>query len=188
MSHAIVNEAYPLPAQYGDGSTSVYPRAFIYDSTGALLATSDLASISGGLYGSTVFFSSEGYFSVVYITYSDAAHTQVDTSYDREAEQVEVRRDAPAAVWDALVNDHLLSGSTGEALAIVRGLLQHNYILDNVTYNSKGLLLSGRIRVFRNKADTDAGINPIGSFTIAGTAEAAPNDALGKILKVTRDP
>lgn len=73
-------------------------------------------------------------------------------------------------------------------MAIIRGLLQHNYVLDNVSYNSKGLLLAGRIRVFRNKADTDAGINPISSFTIAGTAEAAPNDALGKILKVTRDP
>lgn len=188
MAHAIVSEQYPLRAQYGDAALGVFPRAFIYNQAGALVGTSDLASISGGLYGATVVFGTEGYYSIVYVTYSDAGHTIVNNTYDREAEQVEVTKDAPDAVWDALINDHLISGSTGEAVAIIRGLLQHNYILDETDYNSKGLLIGGRIRVFRTKADTDAGVNPICTFTISGTAEAAPNDGLGQFLKVTRNP
>lgn len=188
MSHAIVSEVYPLRAQYGDANAGVYPRAFVYNSSGSLVSTVDLVHIAGGLYGANIVFSSEGYYSVVYVTYSDAPRTVVLDSYDREAEQVEARARISDEVWNALVEDHLAAESTGEGLAIVRGLLQHNYILDETAYNSRGLLVGGRIRIFRNKADTDAGTNPIVVFTISGEAEDYPLDSLGKRLKVTRNP
>ena len=92
------------------------------------------------------------------------------------------------AVWDESATAHQAADSTGAALSLALGLLQHNYVLDNTTYNSRGLLTAGRVRLFNSKADADAGTNAIATLTITGTAETAPDDNLGQSLKVTRDP
>lgn len=188
MPTAIPGTPYPLRLQLSDGNAAVFPRALVYNEANTLLATVDLAAVTGGLYGGTYTFATEGYFFLVYLVYTDAGHTTLSGAYGKEAEQIEARVALADSVWDALIDSHLTANSMGEAMAIVRGLVQHNYILDNPTYNSKGLLLSGRMRIFKNKADTDAQVNPLVTLTISGTAQVAPNDMLGQVLKVTRDP
>ena len=58
------------------------------------------------------------------------------------------------AVWEELVADHYgTAGSAAEALAVIRGLVQQNFILDETTYNTSGLLTACRIRIYDSAAN-----------------------------------
>lgn len=188
MPQVQINATYPLRAQLEDGNSAQFPRAAIYDASATLIGGADLSSVNNGLYAGTYTFNATGFYTVVYTIYSDAGHTIINPAYSRTEELVEcvdTTSTVSSAVWDALLADHQTTGSVGEALTVIRGLLQYNYILDQTDYNTKGLLVSGRIRIFPTKADTDAGTNPIATLTITGTAEAPPDNNLGQILKVT---
>lgn len=187
MAHAVVNTTYPLRLQMANGNATVFPRAQVFSPAGASLGFAGLSHISGGLYGAPYTFASTGSHVVVYQIFADAGFVS-PTGDDKEVAEVEVTETMETQVWEALLDNHLGAGTVGEAVAIVRGLMQHNYILDNTSYNAKGLLVGGRIRVFRNAADTIAEVSPLASFTIAGTAELSPDDNLGQKLRVTRDP
>jgi len=56
------------------------------------------------------------------------------------------------AVWDAMQADHTLAGSFGLLLQRIVALQKENYYIDNMTYNTQGLMLTGRIRLFATKA------------------------------------
>lgn len=188
MAQVQVNNPYPLRAQLEDGNNAQYPRAAIYNSANTLIGSVDLTLVNNGLYTGSYTFTATGFYSVVYTTYSDAGRTVINPAYSRIEEQVDCvdsTAAVAASVWNALLGDYQAAGSIGEALTVIRGLLQYNYILDQTDYNTKGLLVSGRIRVFPTKADTDAGTNPIVTLTIAGTAEVPPDNNLGQILKIT---
>lgn len=58
------------------------------------------------------------------------------------------------AVWDALQADHRLDGSFGLLMQRIAALQKENYYIDNMTYNTQGLMLTGRIRIFHDKATT----------------------------------
>ena len=57
------------------------------------------------------------------------------------------------AVWDTIQADHTLAGSFGLLLQRVVALQKENYFIDSMTYNTQGLMLTGRIRLFHTKAD-----------------------------------
>lgn len=63
------------------------------------------------------------------------------------------------AVWNAMQTDYRLAGSFGELLQRIVALQKENYFIDNMVYNTQGLMLSGRIRLFRTKTETDAATN-----------------------------
>lgn len=67
------------------------------------------------------------------------------------------------AVWNALLTDYAVSGSMGEALALVTGLSQGNYIIDQASHGVNGQT-TARIRLFRSGAD-------VGSATDGGSGE-----------------
>lgn len=187
MAQAIINSAYPLRLQMADGNAVVYVRGQVFSPAGASLGFVTLPHITDGLYGTNYTFVALGNHIVVYRIYLDPGFL-TPAQYDREITEVYVSRSIPADVWDALVTSHLGAGTLGEAMALVRGLVQNNYVLDNTTYNAKGLLTGGRIRIFKDSADTLAEVLPIATFTIAGTPELAPNDHLGQKMVVTKDP
>ena len=56
------------------------------------------------------------------------------------------------AVWNAMQADHQLANSFGDAVQRVVALQKENYFIDQMTYNTQGLMLTGRIRLFRTKA------------------------------------
>ena len=82
-------------------------------------------------------------------------------------------------MWDVLLVDANTSGSVGEALQSILGLLHQNSMVDNTIYDSNGILTSGRVRVFATNtaalAATDGGIGEgeILEFAIDGVAEIA---------------
>jgi len=57
-----------------------------------------------------------------------------------------------AAVWDESQLAHVIAGSFGNAVRRILALQKENYFIDEMTYNSRGLLLGGRIRIFPDKA------------------------------------
>jgi len=56
------------------------------------------------------------------------------------------------AVWDEMQADHTLAGSFGDLLRRVVALQKENYYIDKMTYSTRGLLLTGRMRLFPDKA------------------------------------
>lgn len=187
MGHVTVNTAYPLRLQMADGNTAVYPRGVVYNSAGGVVTTIDLTHLAAGLYTASYTFVTTGHFTISFAVYSDSGHTTL-AAYDRDAEDVEVTVSVSAELWDALVEDHLGTDSMGEAMAIIRGMTQQNFILDQTVHNGKGLMTSGRIRIFKNKTDTDNETSPIATYTIATTPVIAPNDGFAQKYKVTRNP
>jgi len=231
MGHPITNVAYPLRAQLGDGSTTLFLRAEIFNPAGTSLGFTSLPHISGGLYGANFTFTVAGSFTGVFRVFTDAGFTIPAPGYDRFSETFDVTdalsiptvaqiadgvwdevlaghltagttgasldladNQAPTAavvadaVLDELVNDHLTVGSLGEALALLKGLGAMNFVLDNTTYNGKGLLTAGRVRVFKDRTDAIAEVSPLAVITITGTAEISPNDHLGQKVTHIRDP
>ena len=97
------------------------------------------------------------------------------------------------AVWDEVLSEHSVVGTTGEAMMVIRGLVQQNFLLDSTAYNTKGLLVAGRIRIFGNKDDvlaaTDGGVGEgeIATFNIQVANEASPDEDKVKMYKVTRE-
>ena len=78
-------------------------------------------------------------------------------------------------------------------MSMILGLVQHNFFLDETTYNSAGLMVSGRIRIFPSKALTDAatdggtGEGELATFQATSVAEPAPYDSLPTTYKMTKE-
>ncbi len=185
MSHATVNVAYPLRQLIADGSEDLYPRARLYDQDDTLLATVPLVHVAEGMYGADYTFTDEGHVFVIVTVYTDAGFT-TPGDYDKEADEIEVTATIPAAILDALLEDHLVADSVGESLTLMRGLLQQNFVLDQPVYNAAGLLTSSRIRIFPTAADATAGTNAIATYVTTSVAQAAPNTGRPASYKVTR--
>jgi hypothetical protein len=95
-------------------------------------------------------------------------------------------------VLEASLNAHYqVSGSVAEALAIIRGLCQQNFYLDETDHNAEGLLIAGRIRLFIDSSKmpaTDGGTETDGlvaTYTINAEEEAS-DGCLVKWYKVTK--
>ena len=79
------------------------------------------------------------------------------------------------AVWDEMQLSHVLAGSFGDLIRRIVGLQKENYFIDGMTYNSRGLLLSGRVRIFPDKTTTQAatdggsGEGEIGTYAFTTT-------------------
>ena len=65
---------------------------------------------------------------------------------------------------DTSLSGHFLYDSVGEALTIIKGLVQQNYMVDQTSYNAAGLMTSARFRIFKDSID-------ISNATEGGTGE-----------------
>lgn len=96
------------------------------------------------------------------------------------------------AVWNAMQADHTLSGSFGDAVQRIVALQKENYYIDQMVYNSQGLMLSGRIRLFRTKtaalAATDGGTGEGEFATYSFTTTETPGEPCkAKTARSVRD-
>ena len=179
-----VGESYPLQALAADGNPSLFPQARVYTAAGSLVATVNLAYLADGLYGVLYPFLTAGFFTVVYEFYDTPLHTTL-AYYEKMTETIEVRATLPDQILDSILYNHLTAGSVGQALAIIKGLVQHNFRLDNQVYNSKGLLLTARLRIYKTRAemaDPDVSI-PLETIDIVDTPKAVPDDDLSEIYE-----
>ena len=84
-------------------------------------------------------------------------------------------------------------GQYVDDLKIILGLVQSNFFLDQTVYNGAGLLTSGRIRLFPDKASTDAatdggaGEGELASFLVTAVPEPVPAESLPTTYKMTRE-
>lgn len=83
-----VGDKVPVLLQLADGAIDQYPQAEIRDNENNPLSTLDLAHIGSGLYNSAVAYEmpDEEFISVVYIVYSDAAHSIESSLYERDVD------------------------------------------------------------------------------------------------------
>jgi hypothetical protein len=99
---------------------------------------------------------------------------------------------AAAAVWEELQGDHQTVATFGDLMQRIASLQKENYFIDDTTYNSQGLLVSGRMRLFRTKADTDSatkGGTGEGEFAIykVTTVPLGSQPALADTVKSTKE-
>ena len=96
------------------------------------------------------------------------------------------------AILDEVLSGHFLPDSLGEAITLIRGLVQQNYMVDSTIFNPSGLLTSSRFRIFSDGAqvtaatDGGAGEGEIATFSVQAVAEPT-NQGLMKFYKVSRD-
>ena len=88
MLIATVGESIPLVLLTEDGNSSVYPRVFIFDSSGLAVATLNLSHISLGYYQVNWTVPTDDRYTLIYLVYSDAGFTQINQDYSRSTEQV----------------------------------------------------------------------------------------------------
>lgn len=92
-------------------------------------------------------------------------------------------------VWDEALSGHLSAGSTGLALFLSKGLAQCNYVLDQTTFDSAGMLTAGRIRIFSNAAGASSatqggsGQGEIASFLITASGATPGQLQLYKVIQ-----
>jgi hypothetical protein len=85
-------------------------------------------------------------------------------------------------------------GTVGDALRIIFGMLYDNAMLDETVYGTKGVLLTGRVRLFATPAAAAAATEGAADdaegewarFEITATDEASPNEALTQNFKMVR--
>lgn len=135
MLRATLNEAVPIQVLASDGKTDLFAQAVVYRGA-AILATISLLHLDSGLYGSSYTPTAEGYLSVVYKFFYDAARSVV-ADYEFESELVEVSSDKTNIL-------RLL------------GLMHHKAILDQQTYDPAGNLVSARLRAYDSQTNADS--------------------------------
>jgi hypothetical protein len=167
MLRATLNEAIPLQVQVTDGNTVLYARALVYEPSGGLEETFNLTHLVQGLYGTEHTFTAEGFYTVVYLLYSDSGYTSLATDYDIQAELVEVNSDKTNIIK-------------------LLGLNHDNTVVDQQTYDLQGNLLSCRIRYYDSKANAEAAgtAGLLHTWTSTGTYT---NERLD-LYKVVREP
>jgi hypothetical protein len=137
MLRATIGESVPLQIQAGDGRSDLYARASIYDPSGSLVAGPlDLSHLTGGLYGSTYIFDTEGHYTAVYRLFEDSGFV-IEADYDTEAETIEASPDK-TNILKAL------------------GLVHDNSIEDMHTYDGSGNLVGIRVRSYDTKDHLEA--------------------------------
>jgi len=131
-----------------------------------------------------------------------AFHGNEDPS-DFQSDLNAIRRDLTTgtvdvnAIRDAILDEvvdsttHFGLDTVGEALTLVRGLIQQNFMIDDTTHNGAGLMVAGRIRLFGTKelvdAATDGGRNEgeFATFSISSIGETG-DPCRVKSYRVTR--
>jgi hypothetical protein len=86
------------------------------------------------------------------------------------------------------------AGTVGDALRVIFGMLYDNAMLDETDYDPKGVLTSGRVRLFATPAAAAAATDGAADdadgewarFTIAAEPEAAPNERFTKNFRMIR--
>lgn len=152
---AKVGEEVTLVLILENGQIGLYPQAEVYDGT-TLEATVDLDDLGKGRYEGGWTPSAVGPFTALFSIYQDAGRTVELTPllYSREGEQIFV----------------VASDTDDLSAEIVRllGLNFENTFVDNTTYDSASMMLTGRLRVFDTKANalaaTEGGVGEAGTI------------------------
>jgi hypothetical protein len=162
---AKVNESTTLAMVIDDGATGLYPRAEIF--LGATLKdTINLTDLGKGRYEGSWTPTDVGVYSALFSVFLDSGYTTELTPFiiTREVEQI--------FVTQSNVDD------LATTLARLLGLVHENAFIDNTTYDSNSMLLSGRVRIFDSKANaqlaTDGGSETTGlvaTYTIEADYE-----------------
>ena len=97
---------------------------------------------------------------------------------------------AAAQVWDALQADYHATGSFGDLVRRIVALQKENYFIDNTTYNSRGVMLTGRMRIFANQAGVatatagGTGQGEIGTYQFTTTTAAGHPELAATVRSV----
>ena len=131
-----VGKPISVSATVSDGRTDLFCRARILDSSGNLFATLPLLHQQFGCYSSSMTFSVEGYFNVIYDFFFDAGFT-FEAGYGLNAETIDIN-------------------SFRTDIARILGLQHQNSIVDQTVHDSDRNLLSARLRVYDTAANVAA--------------------------------
>lgn len=88
------------------------------------------------------------------------------------------------AVWDELISEHSNVGSFAELIKRIAGLCQENYRIFNPTYNNRGELTAGTIKIYPSASDVDADTNAIAQYSISATYNSQNKMTSYKVKKL----
>lgn len=142
MLLATVNEAVTLSMLASDGRTDLYGQVRVYNSSGSLIDTLNLAHAAEGVYSVQHTPTTEGYYNLVYQLYFDTGRT-VDAGYEHQGELMDVNS----------FRTNILKNL---------GLDHENTVVDQQTYDVDGNLQTARVRAYNNatNATNAAAVSP----------------------------
>lgn len=165
-----------------DGNTGLFPRVRVYDDAGAFVQAVDLSHVGFGKYQAPANATLPlGKYGLLFLVYTDAGHTVLSADYAQGDGQVTVIKATADDVWDEAIADHVLIGSTGEALLATAGHAGLHGVLDGgsgspaIPHNTNNNLTTCRLRIFATKALADA------------STLGASDDADGELLRLNVD-
>ena len=195
MIEVITGSTVLLELVLADGDTTRFPQAEIYDNAGVAIAASpvNLSHIADGLYQGTFTAPAVGEYSVIYITYSDAARTIVVGNIERVSEHMRVTNAVQDDVWAELLPGAFGAGTAGniignnvDATISSRSTLTQADILSDATPFAGALIpnldatVSSRSTLVQADILSDAtpfaGANIDATISSRGTAD--PGDAM----------
>ena len=179
-----------------DGNTGQYPNVQLVDSTGSLIGSPvNLDHAHDGTYVGVIpaLPASTGYYHLHFAVWTDVSRTVASSIYGRDNETLLIQTqtaDIAGQVWEENLADHLVSGTMGHAIALLKGIsAKSNMRFDNAVYDSNGFMTSARIRVFADStsasASTPGGTGEGEIFTLQltgtpdGTFVCTPSTVLG---------
>jgi len=174
----------PLTLQLEDGFTGSSPQSVIVDDTGTILTTVDLSHQTSGLYintGSAVTMSNNPFISATYIVYSDVGHATESNIYLRALDTFGLAASVDSAsiadtVWNFSTESlYEKTGSAGQALMSLVGLVQTNFSMTEQTYDGAKRLLSARIKIFKSGSDATADTNPYQQYIMSSSYDGLGN-------------
>jgi len=160
-----LNEVTPIRLLSADGSTSLFGRINIYNSSGVLVTTLSANHLAEGLYTADWNPTIEGTYTAVGQFFFDSLFT-IDADYEKTMDDIDV--------------------STVKANIIrLLGLVQENTVIDQQVYDLQSNLTGARIRTYNSKSNaTAAGVTGlVASYTM--TAVYSSNKLVD--YKVVRD-
>lgn len=120
-----VGELVPLELQIGDGATGLFPRALVYDASGALIATKNLAHVANGRYANDTLVmpgANNAYIAATYVVYTDAGYTTL-AQYGRALDVWQLSTQPTAAAIAAAVMAYVLETTPGAySITVARAL------------------------------------------------------------------
>ncbi len=149
ISHFLVVVLLDNKGDFKLGETITYE---VRKSSDNSLTTSGTLTNTGDIYIDTISISVLGEYYVLYFTPS---------KIENGLETLIVQANTVDDIQDSL-------DALGIKLCQVLGLVQSNYRLNNLVYNTDGCLTSGKISIYPTAGDVDAETNAISTYTITG--------------------
>jgi hypothetical protein len=88
------------------------------------------------------------------------------------------------SILNALLSDFLQPETIGESLSLIRGLVQHNFQLENAVYSPGGVMTDAIIKIWDTAANVGTPTGLLATYQVSATEGAPGQTALHRVVRL----